>query len=211
MKYLLIILVAILALIVICGAVGLLAYGWFMTTDSGSSLPPVPLDPNPSFLPTPTLASGGNNNLVLPPPQPTIDPAAPPPTNLSVPSAPFDGTFAGTLSSSDNSTAPVTLELTQNSTAVSGNIHIAEGLSLDGGICGAQSVPALTQQANGQTEPTNPNRLNAAATFEIQGMAITLNLAAEAAADGRTMTAQARIDLPFPCTDPLINGTFVRQ
>lgn len=210
MKYLLIILVAILALTVICGAVGLLAYGWFAITNSGSSLPPAPVDSNFGHLPTPTLASG-DGNLVIPPPQPTIDPAAPPAADLPAPSAPFDGTFAGTLSSSDNSTAPVTLELTQNSTAVSGNIHIAEGLSLDGGVCGAQAVPALTQQANGQTEPANPNRLNAAATFEVQGMAITLNLAAEAAADGRTMTAQARIDLPFPCTDPLINGTFVRQ
>jgi hypothetical protein len=203
MKYLAIFLVVLLLMLVICGVAGLLAYGWFATSSS-MTLPPAPLDP--AVFPTPTLAVGGNVPLL--PPGTTPNPIAPSPFD---PAAPFNGTFAGTLAADNGSTAPVTLSLSQSGTAVSGEIMIGDGLSLDGGACGAQAIPATTQQASGQTDTANPNHLDAGATFTVQGFTITFDLDADVAADGRAMTAEANIDLPFPCNDPTISGSFVRQ
>jgi hypothetical protein len=161
---------------------------------------------DPAVFPTPTLAAG--SNTPFPPPGATPNPIAP---NQFGPAAPFNGTFTGTLIADNGSTAPVTLALVQSGTAVSGDITISDGLSLDGGACGAQAVPAGTQQATGQTDPANPNHLDAGAAFVVQGFTITLDLDADIASNGRTITAEATIDLPFPCNDPTISGSFARQ
>jgi hypothetical protein len=205
MKYLVIFLVVVLAFLIICGGAGLLAYTWF-TTSSSATLPPAPVDL--PLLPTPTLVNDGNGPVTLPPVVATPAQATP---GLPTPAAPFNGTFLGTLTAGNGTTAPVTLALTQDGTAVSGDIAIGDGLSLDGGSCGAQPVPAGTQRASGQTDPANPNHLDAGATFIVQGFTITLDLDADLSVDGRAMSAVATIDLPFPCNDPLITGSFVRQ
>jgi hypothetical protein len=211
MKYLLTFLLIVFALIIVCGAVGLLAYGWFAIAESETLPPlPAPAEPEVLILPTPTLIVNpdGNGNGAFTPIGATPVQSTPIPLT---PGEPFDGTFSGTLNSNDGSQAPVTLVLVQEGAAVTGEITIGEGLSLDGGSCGAQAVPAGAQRASGQVDPANPNHLNAGATYIIQGFTITLNLDATLAGDGRTLTTNATIDLPFLCADPAISGTFTRQ
>jgi hypothetical protein len=124
----------------------------------------------------------------------------------------FNGRFVGALSGENGSSAPATLELTQTGDQVSGQLTVENGLTLDIGACGTQSVPPGTQTAAGRVDPANPNRIQTAGSFEAGGFTVGVTLTADLAADGQTVTANASLDLPFICgVDPSINGTFTRE
>ena len=198
----LIALFSILFLFMACAAASiLLARGYFTlrTSTSPSDLPPAPTVAviAPEGLPTPTLAAA------LPPIQP-----AP----IGETAGRFNGTFAGTLTTGNGSSAPATLTFTQNGSAVTGLLDIGEGLTIDAGSCGAQAVPAGRQSASGAIDPAAPNRLQTVNTIPVAGLSIGVVLTAEMAADGQSVAARADLDLPFLCgTDPVISGNFVRQ
>jgi hypothetical protein len=123
----------------------------------------------------------------------------------------FAGTFEGVLRGDDGSRAPVTLELVQNGRAVSGEIAVGRGLIIDGGNCGLVEVPTTTQTATGATTARAPRLLSAETALKVQGLAITIDLDGELSRNGQTITAEARIDLPWLCgRDPVITGTFDR-
>jgi hypothetical protein len=203
MKYL----IAFLMIIglVVLGAAGLAVGSWFFSSPSPSLVLPPTIDAG--LLPTPTPVAAV---IVSPPAIPTEAAAfvGDPPAAGD----PFTGTFAGTMTGSDGSSAPVNLELVQMGDNVSGIMQIGQGLVIDGGNCGRQAVPPGMQTAAGRTDPANANHLEAAAVVEVQGMTITILLSADLAADGRTLTSQATIDLPFICgPDPVITGALTRQ
>lgn len=197
------IVIAIIALVLLCGGAFLVSS--LLLRPASSTTLTLPDAPQQVLLPTPTLAPAGGQPLA--PIGSDNTPAAPLPNAA----APFTGTFAGTLSGDNGSSAPATLSLVQTGNQVSGRIEAGPGLLIDGGNCGAQAVPAGAPAAAGQTDPNNPNRLQAAINFEVQGLTITLNLGAEMSPDGQTMAVQATVDLPFICgRDPVISGTFAR-
>ena len=175
-----------------------------MTTDT-PTLPP----PDPGAAATPTLAA------VLP--VVTLPPAAAATLPVvgggdSGGAAAFNGAFAGTLTSDDGSTAPVNLNLTQTGSTVAGDISIGEGLTIDGGNCGAQAIPAGSRSVSGQVDPSNPNHIEVSAGYEVQGFTITAELIADLAPDGNSLTGQIDLSLPFLCgRNPVITGSLARQ
>ena len=123
----------------------------------------------------------------------------------------FTGTFEGTLRGDDGSSAPVSLELVQTGRAVTGELAIGQGLTIDGANCGLVEAPSTTQTATGNTTAGAPRKLAAAATFKAQGITVTIDLDSTLSRDGKTITSEAKIDLPWLCgRDPVITGEFAR-
>ena len=173
-----------------------------LMTPAVPTLPP----PDAGAVATPTLAA------VLP--VVTLPPAATatPPAVGGGAVAAFNGRFAGTLTSDDGSTAPVSLDLTQTGSTVAGDIAIGDGLTIDGGNCGAQAIPAGARSVSGQTDPSNPNHIEVSAGYEVQGFTITAALLADLSPDGNNLNGQINLSLPFLCgRNPVITGALVRQ
>ena len=160
---------------------------------------------------TPTLAGSVATQAAAP--ATTAPPLAAtlPPVGGAGGSGGYTGAFAGTLTSDDGSTAPVSLNLTQSGTTVTGDITIGDGLTIDGGNCGAQAIPAGSRAVSGQVDPSNPNHIEVSAGYEVQGFTITANLRGDLAADGR-LSGQIDLSLPFLCgRNPVITGSLARQ
>lgn len=139
--------------------------------------------------------------------------AIPKPSTISggIDEGTFAGTFEGYLTGDRNSRAPVTLELSQRDNTVTGDIVIGRGLVIDGGMCGLAAVPAGSQSAAGQVSARNPRHLNAGAALIVQSMKIKIDLDSDLSRDGDSLTASAKIDLPWLCgSDPIIGGAFER-
>ena len=201
----------ILVILLIFGAVLLAVVAFAVASNLGSSAAPT-LAPPPqgNVVATPTAATAA-----LPTLPPAVQPTALPPVGGGAAdgaAAPFNGSFAGTLSTSNGSSAPVSLALAQTGTTVSGDISIGDGLTIDGGNCGAQAIPAGGRAVTGQTDPSNPNHIEVTAAYDVQGIAITARLTADLSADGNALTGRIDLDLPFFCgSDPVITGALARQ
>lgn len=201
----------ILIILIVFGAVILAAVAFALVPNLLTpAAPQLEAPPPGDAAATPTLAAG------LPPV--SAGDSAPPAGTLpavgSGQAAPgsFNGSFAGTLTSDDGSTAPVTLDLTQTGTTVAGDITIGEGLTIDGGNCGAQAVPAGRRSISGQTDASNANHVEASAGYDVQGFTVTAELIADLSADGNTLNGRIDLALPFLCgRNPAISGTLQRQ
>jgi hypothetical protein len=125
---------------------------------------------------------------------------------------PFTGTFEGVVYGDYGSSAPLTLELTQRGTVVTGTAVIGQGLRLNaGGFCGAADVPAVSATADGNTNRRQPRQLSTTIPFEFSGMTITALAAGQLSADSEELDVSVKIDTPFPCgRDPIISGTLLR-
>ena len=196
----------ILIILLIFGLVLLAAVAFALVPNLMTPAAPTLLPPDAGGAATPTLAAA---------PLVTLPPA---PVEATLPAvggggaAAFNGRFAGTLTSDDGSTAPVSLDLTQTGSTVAGDIAIGDGLTIDGGNCGAQAIPAGARSVSGQTDPSNPNHIEVAAGYEVQGFTITAELIADLAPDGNSLNGQINLSLPFLCgRNPVITGSLARQ
>ncbi len=123
----------------------------------------------------------------------------------------FTGDFEGRLQGEDGSSAPATLVLVQTGRDVASKLTIGRGLIIDGGNCGLVEVPSSTQTVTGKTQAKTPRHLEAASSFKVQGIAVTIDLDGDLSRDGETLAAEAKIDLPWLCgNDPVITGEFSR-
>ena len=195
----------ILIILLIFGLVLLAAVAFALVPNLMTPAAPTLPAPNAGGAATPTLAAA---------PLVTLPPA---PVEATLPAvggggaAAFNGRFAGTLTSDDGSTAPVSLDLTQTGSTVAGDIAIGDGLTIDGGNCGAQAIPAGARAVSGQTDPSNPNHIEVSAGYEVQGFNITANLRGDLSPDGNTLTGQIDLSLPFLCgRNPVITGSLAR-
>ena len=195
----------ILIILLIVGFVLLAAVAFALVPNLMTSAAPTLSPPDAGGVATPTLAAA---------PLVTLPPA---PVEATLPAvgggaAAFNGRFAGTLTSDDGSTAPVSLDLTQTGSTVAGDIAIGDGLTIDGGNCGAQAIPAGARSVSGQVDPSNPNHIKVSAGYEVQGFTITAELSADLAADGNSLNGQINLSLPFLCgRNPVITGSLARQ
>jgi hypothetical protein len=124
---------------------------------------------------------------------------------------PYEGTFHGTVYGDSGSSAPLTLELTHRDDIVSGNMYIGSGLYVKGGVCGGANVPAASQYASGKTVRNNPQRLVASSKVDVGRFDINVKLQSDVLADGDTINATAKLDLPWLCgRDPVLNATLYR-
>jgi len=122
---------------------------------------------------------------------------------------PYEGTFNGTVYAPNGSSAPMSLIMTHRGSAVDGTVFIGEGLSVDAGFCGAAAIPATSVYANGNTSANNPKHLAAKSTFDISGIAVTVDL--NSTVSGNKLNAEAKIDLPFICGgDQVLTSTLFR-
>lgn len=127
-------------------------------------------------------------------------------------SRPYEGEFNGKVYGDKGTSAPLSMNLTHQGNEVKGNLFLGEGLFIDGGMCGKGYVPAGSQFAVGRTSSSNPNQLTASSTFKVNGVNVKVLLNGDVSADGETLKAKARIDLPWICGhDPIISGTLYRS
>lgn len=195
----------ILIILLIFGVVLLAAVAFALVPNLMTPAAPTLSPPDAGGVATPTLAAAPLVTLPAAPVEATL-PA------VGGGAAAFNGRFAGTLTSDDGSTAPVSLDLTQTGSTVAGNIAIGDGLTIDGGNCGAQAIPAGSRSVSGQVDPSNPNHIEVSAGYEVQGFTITANLRGDLAADGNSLSGQIDLSLPFLCgRNPVISGSLARQ
>ena len=125
---------------------------------------------------------------------------------------PYEGTFQGIVYGDEASKAPLTMDLTHRGNQVEGQVSLGEGLYVDAGWCGAVTIPATAQYVEGQTVRWNPKRLVTNPTFDVGGFQLTVDFESNVSADGNTITAKAKVDLPWLCgRDPVLIGTAYRD
>ena len=191
----------------------LLIFGLVLLAAVAFALVPNLMMPAAPTLPVPDVGGAATPTLAAAPVA-TLPPA---PVEATLPAvgggaAAFNGRFAGTLTSDDGSTAPVSLDLAQTGSTVAGDIAISDGLTIDGGNCGAQAIPAGARSVSGQVDPSNPNHIEVSAGYEVQGFNITAELIADLAPDGNSLNGRINLSLPFLCgRNPVIAGSLARQ
>ena len=134
---------------------------------------------------------------------------SPPP---GIPAAgPYEGVFFGTVNGDNNSRAWMAMKLTHRDGVVEGKVYLGDGLIVDAGMCGNSEIPSMMQYASGMTNPNNPNELVVQTMVNVSGFDIGIDLNSTVSADGKTLTADASIDLPWICgRDPSFSGTLDR-
>jgi hypothetical protein len=138
--------------------------------------------------------------------------AEPPIARNPVQQGPYEGVFEGFVRGDSDSQAPMGLELTHRGSEVEGTVTLGDGLYVSGGWCGAVQVPAIEQVVSGQTDRGNERRVAVAPTFDAGGFDLTVNFQSTLSPDGETITARAKIDLPWFCgRDPVLTGTLYRE
>jgi hypothetical protein len=107
---------------------------------------------------------------------------------------------------------PLALKLTHRGDQVEGDISLGKGLYVDGGACGKVNVPAVTQHLKGQTVRADAKRLVATPVFNVGGIDLTVAFESSISADGKTISANAKFDLPWFCgRDPQLTATMYRN
>lgn len=124
---------------------------------------------------------------------------------------PFEGTFSGRVTSSDGSSAQLTVTLTHRGDVVKGTATIGDGLTVSAGWCGGGAVDAATASVEGTTEPGNARRVALTPTVEVQGISIPITFVAAAASSGKTLAGRAVVNVPGFCgAAPELSGTLTR-
>ena len=126
--------------------------------------------------------------------------------------SPFNGTFSGIAYGEYNSTAPLTLTVTQEGDDVTANINIDNGLKVNaGGFCGIIAIPASSISASGIDTNDDLNVLTSQVPFDVGGgVTVTAEIIGEMSADGDEMDVEIKVNTPFICgNDPVVTGTLV--
>ena len=124
---------------------------------------------------------------------------------------PFEGVFSGSVRGDNNSQAPITLELTHRGDDVEGVVSLGEGLYVNAGMCGGASIPASEQSFTVKTQPGKPRELSTQLAFNVSNYKVGVNLESLISDDGKMITSQVSIDLPWICgRDPKLTGTLYR-
>ncbi|MGD2039637.1 MAG: hypothetical protein PVH11_02345 [Anaerolineae bacterium] len=138
----------------------------------------------------------------------TAGAAAAPETASSADAGPYQGAFYGRVLADHDSSAPILLALVHQGHRVGGTVYLAEGLTVDGGVCGTVDVPATLQEVEGTTSPGDSNHLIASPTFELSGLQVGVDLESTVSVDGQLIEAKATIDLPWICgRDPVLTAS----
>ncbi len=124
----------------------------------------------------------------------------------------FDGTFSGVIYGDKGSQAPLTLEMVQDGDEVYGTLLLGRGLYINGGRCGGGYIPATSQHAEGKIDKSNPNALETSTTIKVSGFKINIELEGLLSNDGKTLEAEATVNLPWLCgRDPVVDATLIKE
>lgn len=125
---------------------------------------------------------------------------------------PYEGAFRGYAYGDEGSRALLILDLTHRGNEVEGQVYLGEGLYVSGGWCGAVNIPAVAQNVEGQTTRWNPRHLGVKPSFDVGGFELTVDFESNISRDGETITAEAKVDLPWFCgRDPQIKAALDRD
>ena len=126
----------------------------------------------------------------------------------------FQGNFTGIATGDGVTSAPLTLNLTQNGSRVSGSATILAGIKVNTGglVCpGTVDVPSGTMGIAGSISNRNPRQLAAKSALNASGMKITADMLADISREGDIMTAQIKLNLPWPCRSPTVKANLARS
>ena len=180
-----------------------------------------PVCPNPELPATLERVGGAPAAAAAPEPTPTPEPEPEPtatPTPEPEPEAkeevlPFNGQFEGTLSGDNNSSASLSLDLTQDGDAVSGTATIGDGaqVALTGLLCpvGVQPLPASSVPVEGTV--LSDGSLESKSTIEVSGFPIEVVVTADVSADNSEMDVLITVNTPPVCPNPELPATLSRQ
>lgn len=116
----------------------------------------------------------------------------------------FDGSFSGVMYGDQGSQAPLHIEMAQDGSLAIGTVELGRGLFVDGGRCGGGYVPAGIQPAQGVV---NHRNIAAETNVKVGGFKIAIELEGVMSADGQSINAVAKIDLPWLCgRDPVVTA-----
>ncbi len=185
--------------------------------------PPTPaLAPTTVSEATPTLAAAADDDETAAGPDAEVQPPAAetPDSEAEAPGAdegsgelgPFTGTFAGTVTGENDSSATLQLELVQRGRQIEGTATIGEGLVVEaGGLCGSFPIPATTLSASDELDQVDGRRLSTTSDVEVSGFVVPVELEATLSPDGQTVEAVATVYPPALCTnDPTVTATLRR-
>jgi len=126
----------------------------------------------------------------------------------------FQGNFTGIAIGDEKTSAPLTLNLTQNGSRVSGSATILAGIKVNTGglVCpGTVDVPSGTMGIAGSISNRNPRQLVAKSALNASGMKIAADMLADISREGDIMTAQIKLNLPWPCRSPTVKANLARS
>lgn len=134
------------------------------------------------------------------------------PNTANEETAPFTGTFTGTVIGDNDTETTLTLDLTDQDNTITGITSLGKGLLVDaGGLCGSTILPAASIWAEGETSAKHPDQLTAEAQIDVGPFVVTVEVTGELSADGETLAVEAEIDTPWMCgRDPVITGTLTK-
>jgi hypothetical protein len=125
---------------------------------------------------------------------------------------PFNGTFSGTAYGDYDSTAPLTLNLTQEGDIVTAHIDIENGLQVNaGGFCGVIAIPAGSVSASASDTADSADVVSARVPIDLgSGVSITAYIDGEI--DDDNLDFSVKVKTPFICSnDPVVTGSLVAQ
>jgi hypothetical protein len=142
----------------------------------------------------------------------TFGASAPPAEAASGVTGPYEGTFRGAAYGDKGSSARLELELLHRGSNVTGTVSIGDGLHVDGGLCGAVDIPALSQSIAGETLGTDAHRMEANPVFEVGGLDLKVDFESNVSLTGNVISARVKIDLPWFCgRDPMLTARLYRN
>ena len=127
-------------------------------------------------------------------------------------SSPFNGTFTGIAYGDYKTSAPLSIEVTQEGDDITAHINIEDGLKVNaGGFCGTIAIPASSLSASGIDTDDNADTLSTRIPFDLGGgTSVTAIINGEI--DGDQMDVSIKIKTPFICgNNPVITGELIAQ
>jgi hypothetical protein len=126
--------------------------------------------------------------------------------------SPFNGTFSGTGYADKNSSAPLTVDITQIGKNVTATVHVNKGLVVNlGGLCGTVAIPAGSLTASGIDTNNSATTLNARVPLDFGG-GIQITAFINGEFNGDDLDASIKVKTPFICSnDPVVTGSLVAQ
>lgn len=125
----------------------------------------------------------------------------------------YQGNFTGTAIGDRDTSAPLTLNMTQNGSVVTGVAAVGEGIKVDTGgfICpGLVAVPAVKLGFSGNVSQEDPRHMEAGSGLTVSGLTITADVLTDLSLDNKTMALQLKLNIPQPCRSTILTANLTR-
>ncbi len=125
----------------------------------------------------------------------------------------YQGNFSGMATGDSDTSGTLTLNMTQNGSAVAGTASVGSGIKVDTGgfICpGLVAVPAVKLNFAGSVSQNDPRHMEAGSGMTVSGLTITATVLTDISPDNDTMKLQLKLNIPSPCRSSTLTATLKR-